>query len=131
MCGPSDALDAELARRPLIVVLDEDEALREALRFSLETEGYRVRAFGTAQALLDCAPDLGAACFVIDEAACDLRLYRLLHRNRVPVILLSAGGTGRPPAGAKLRVVEKPLMNDALSRQIAAALAGPAVSRIW
>lgn len=123
MCGVSDVLDGELARRPLIVVLDEDEALREALRFSLETEGYRVSVFGEAEALLACGNCLGAACFVLDELACDPRLRALLRRRRAPVILMSAGRLAARPAGARVRVVEKPLMNDALSRQIAAALA--------
>lgn len=124
MCGPSDALDAELARRPLIVVLDEDEALREALRFSLETEGYRVSVFGEAEALLACSHCLGAACFVLDEAACAPRLRSQLARRRAPVILMSAGQTRYARGGGQVRIVDKPLMTDALSRQIAAALAG-------
>jgi len=123
MCGVSNALDGERARRPLIVVLDEDEALREALRFSLETEGYRVSVFGEADALLACWNRLGSACFVLDETACDARLKALLGRRRAPVILMSAGQTRRQPIGTRVRVVEKPLMNDALSRQIADALA--------
>ena len=120
MCGLADSLGGSA----LIAVLDGDEALREALRFSLETEGYRVRAFGTAQALLDCAPGLGAACFVIDEAACDLRLDRLLCGRPVPVILLSSG-QGAPSVrrlNARASVVDKPLMTDALSRRIATVL---------
>lgn len=123
MCGVSYAPDGELARRPLIVVLDEDEALREALRFSLETEGYRVSVFGAAEALLACWHRLGAACFVLDEPACDSRLRALLQRRRVPVILMSARRAPPRPGGGKVRVVEKPLMTDALSRQIALALA--------
>ena len=122
MCG----LANNPGGRSLIAVLDGDEALREALRFSLETEGYRVRAFGTAEALLDGVPSLLPACFVIDEAACDPRLYRLLHRRSVPVILLSSG-RGPPPLrrlNLAASVVEKPLMTDALSRRIATVLAG-------
>lgn len=122
MCGLADSP----GERSLIAVLDGDEALREALRFSLETEGYRVRAFETAQALLDCAPGLDAACFVIDEAACDPRLYRLLHRRPAPVILLSSGRGPLPLRRLNIAasVVEKPLMTDALSRRIATVLAG-------
>lgn len=123
MCGVSNALDGELARRPLIVVLDEDEALREALRFSLETEGYRVSVFGEVQALLACWSRLDAACFVLDEPACDARLRALVLLRRRPVILMSAGRTRRQPVWARVRIVEKPLMTDALSQQIAAALA--------
>ena len=123
MNGVPNALDGERARRPLIVVLDEDEALREALRFSLETEGYRVSVFGAAQALLACWSRLDAACFVLDEPACDARLRDLVLRRRPPVILMSGGRARRQPVWAKVRIVEKPLMTDALSQQIAAALA--------
>lgn len=117
MCGSPDAF------RPLIVVLDEDEALRQALRFSLETEGYRVQTFGASADLLGCSHRLGAACFVIDEASCDRRLRGQLRWSKVPVILISAGGARRPTDGDRVRVVEKPLITDALSREIAKALA--------
>ena len=107
----------------MIAVLDPDEALREALRFSLETEGYRVRAFGAARELLACAAYLGAACFVIDEAGCDPQLRVMLARQRAPVILLS-GRPERVRAGGRMAIVEKPLVTDALSRRIASVLAG-------
>lgn len=123
MCGVSNALDGDLARRPLIVVLDEDEALREALRFSLETEGYRVSVFGEPEALLASWSRLEDACFVLDEPAFNPRLRALLGGRQAPVILMSAGRTRPPPDAARIRVVEKPLMTDALSQQIAAALA--------
>lgn len=106
------------------MVLDKDEALREALRFSLETEGYRVSVFGAAADLLDSAQYGDAACFVIDEAGYDSRLDAALQDRRVPVILLS----GRPDrlrkaqSGARTTIVEKPLVTDALSRRIAEAL---------
>ena len=127
MCGRSnisglDAGDGDFAKRPLIVVLDEDEALREALHFSLETEGYRVLTFGEAGDLLDCADSLGVACFVIDEAGCDQRLRGALRGAEVPVVLLSAGGPRRLRGAGRIRVVDKPLITDALSRQIAEAL---------
>jgi FixJ family two-component response regulator len=108
--------------RPLIVVLDADEALRQALRFSLETEGYRVRTFGAARDLLACLQDLDADCFVIDEAGCDPGLGQWLGARRAPVIWLS-GRSGASGRGDGVVVVEKPLLTDALSRRIAAALA--------
>ncbi|MDI1366059.1 MAG: nucleoside transporter [bacterium] len=127
MCGPSDISrpdlgDDDVARRALIVVFDEDEALREALRFSLETEGYRVLAFGQSEDLLESIRDRGVACFVIDEAGCDHRLRGALRGSKVPVILLSTGGAPRLRRAGRIRVVDKPLITDALSRQIAEAL---------
>ena len=118
MCAAANVLDEQ----PLIVVLDPDEALREALRFSLETEGYRVRTFGAACDLMAPGRDRGAACFVIDEAVCGPDLRQWLRSRRVPVILMSAR-CGAAADGDGVAVVEKPLMTDALSRRIAAALA--------
>ena len=118
MCAAATASD----KQPLIVVLDPDEALREALRFSLETEGYQIRTFAAACDLMARRRDLGVACFVVDEAAYGPDLRQWLRSRRVPVILMSA----RPGAavdGECIAVVEKPLLTDALSRRIAAALA--------
>jgi FixJ family two-component response regulator len=126
MCGPSSPPDADSARHPLIVVLDEDEALREALRFCLETEGYRVSVFGAAEALLGCPDCRSPACFVVDEACQDPKLSQWAQVSGTPVVLLSGRPDRTVPArwGGQAAVVEKPLMTDALSRQIAAALAG-------
>jgi FixJ family two-component response regulator len=117
MCGASDISDSG----PLIVVLDPDDAVREALRFSLETEGYRVRAFGAAKDLLACLQTLDADCFVIDEAGCDAQLRVSLCGRRAPVIVLS-GRPERVEGNFHATIVEKPLVTDALSRRIAAVL---------
>ena len=106
------------------MVLDPDDAVREALRFSLETEGYRVRAFGASKDLLACLEYLDADCFVIDEAGWDTQLRVSLCGRRAPVILLS-GRLDRVPrlrAWSRTTLVEKPLITDALSRRIAAVL---------
>lgn len=118
MCAAANVLDEQ----PLIVVLDPDEALREALRFSLETESYRVRTFAAARDLMVRGRDLGAACFVVDEAVCGPDLRQWLRSRRAPVILMSAR-PGAATDGDRIAVVEKPLLTDALSRRIAAALA--------
>jgi len=125
MCGPYSPSDPDNDRHPLIVVLDEDEALREALRFCLETEGYRVSVFGAADALLGCPDCRKPACFVVDEACQDLKLSQWAQVSGTPVVLLSGrlDGTSLARWGQQACVVEKPLMTDALSRQIAAALA--------
>ncbi len=123
MCGPTDISEGDSAQ-PLIVVLDPDEALREALRFSLETEGYRVRAFGASKDLAASLRDLDADCFVLDESGCDAELRVMLCGRRAPVILLAGRPDRAPrlPRGLKTIRVEKPLITDALSRRIEAVL---------
>jgi FixJ family two-component response regulator len=117
MCGAFHISDGG----PLIVVLDPDEAVREALQFSLETEGYRVRAFGAISELLACLHILDADCFVIDEAGCDSQLRVSLCGLRAPLIVLS-GRPERVRGNFHATIVEKPLVTDALSRRIAAVL---------
>ena len=52
----------------LIVVVDDDAAVRNSLKFSLEIEGFAVRAFSVAADLLNAPDVLDCACLVIDQS---------------------------------------------------------------
>lgn len=117
---------------PHLVVIDGDAPLLAALAFSLETEGYRVSAFERADALLrDRKAMMQADCFVIDQALTPrsgLMLLSELRRRQAlaPAVLLTgrADAAIRRAAGERQAVVvEKPLLTDALSRQISGLLA--------
>jgi two-component system, LuxR family, response regulator FixJ len=115
---------------PVVVIVDDDLAVRSSLAFSLETEGIAVRAYVSGAELLMELPD--AACFVIDyklPGMNGLELLAELRRRQVaaPAILI----TTHPSAAVRERaaadgmtLVEKPLLGDALFREIRAALAG-------
>ena len=61
----------------MIVIVDDDEGVREALRFSLATEGYAVRAFADAASVLNA--ELPAeGCLVFD--------YRLPGMNGLDLL---------------------------------------------
>jgi hypothetical protein len=91
-----------MSDRPLILLLVEDEPLREALRFSLETEGYRV---GTRP---DGRP---VAAVVIDDAR---EAWPVLGES--PTIVLTGDAERLLRQGVRgVSLVEKPLLGDALS----------------
>jgi FixJ family two-component response regulator len=53
--------------RPVVIVVDDDPAVRNSLKFSLEVEGFTVHEFSGGAELLQDAERCGAGCLVIDE----------------------------------------------------------------
>lgn len=98
-----------MSDRPLILLLVEDEPLREALRFSLETEGYAV---GTRP---DGRP---AAAVVIDDDREDWPAV-----GESPTIVLTGDAERLLRRGVRgVSLVEKPLLGDALSVRLSEVL---------
>ena len=115
MCDRPDLSDP----RPLILLLVADEPLREALRFSLETEGYAVSAPAASDAGLACADCRAAACVVIDDGD---RAWPHSVGGR-PTIVLTGDAERLMRRGVRgVSVVEKPLLDDALGRELSALL---------
>ncbi len=111
---------------PIVAVADDDPAVCNSLKFSLELEGFKVRTYGSGGALLRAA-DLGQCdCFVIDQKMPGLSgletITALRNRNFVaPAILVisqpSAILSARA-AAAKVPIVEKPFLGNALVDRI-------------
>lgn len=106
-----------------VLVVDDDAAVRNALKFVLEIEGFQVRLYAGAQALLDDddLPVLG--CLVVDfrmPGMDGLELIERLRADRValPVILIcsrfSDGLKTRAMQAGVSTVLEKPLSDSAL-----------------
>ena len=81
---------------PVVYVVDDDFDVLESLRFLLETDGFNVRTFRNASALLNGSVVAEADCFVIDykmPATSGIELANCL-RNRhfdTPIILIRWG----------------------------------------
>lgn len=77
----------------LIVVIEDDEGLRNALCRVLRNSGYAVRAFDSAESLFsDGEPD-DAAFMVIDlnlPGASGVDLYASLHDPRPPAVFITS-----------------------------------------
>jgi two-component system response regulator FixJ len=106
---------AELVKQ-VVLVVDDDEAVREALRSLMESEGFAVHSFSSGQDLLDEASLPATGCLVVDyhmPAMNGLELVSALRGRGVsiPAILFTGNPTrhvrDRAAAMATL-VVEKP-----------------------
>jgi FixJ family two-component response regulator len=117
-----------------VAIVDDDAAVRHALKFVLESEGLKVRVHGKGPALLE-DPELHRyGCLVIDYRMPDIDGLELVDALRsrgvsAPIIMI----TGRANAGMRERagragietILEKPLSDGALSTAIHSALALP------
>lgn len=114
-----------------VVLVDDDAALRTALTFTLELDGFAVRAFASAEDLLGQALPTQSACLVLDQNLTGMTGIDLLTELRARAVALPALLITSQPrrslrdAAARLKalIVEKPLLTDDLTREIHAALA--------
>jgi FixJ family two-component response regulator len=114
-----------------IIVVDDDAAVRNSLKFALELEGLTVRTYEDGDALLADAALPAKGCLVIDyymPAMNGVDLIKCLRRRHVdlPAILITAKATdavrrGAAQAGFR-QVLEKPLEDTSLLDSIRGAL---------
>ncbi len=115
----------------VIFVLDDDEAVRESLKFSLELEGYVVRTCAEGRELLE-HPDLARArCLILDYRMPRMDGFEVLdrlvmQRVGVPVILITSNASEalrrRAESVGVHQVLEKPLSDGALMENIQSLL---------
>ena len=111
-----------------VLVVDDDHAVREALKFALELEGMDVRTHASGPDLLRRAP--AADCLVLDyrmPGMDGLAVMAALAARRVeiPVIMITAPLTPAVAGAARMagvfNILEKPLAGDVLLDNILAA----------
>jgi FixJ family two-component response regulator len=120
------------ASRPLVVIVEDDAALRGSLKFSLELDGFQVETCETGEDLLarELPPD--GACLVIDQRLPGITGLEALRRLRerdigLPALLITSHPQPALRAAADaagVPIIEKPLLGDVLLGSIRAALAG-------
>ena len=82
-------------RAPLIAVVDDDDALRNSLDDLLQSVGFRVQGFASAEAFLQAQPAPETACLLLDvrlPGMNGLELQRQLGGMhwRIPIIFVTA-----------------------------------------
>jgi two-component system response regulator FixJ len=123
--------DERLRATATVLIVDDDPAVRDSLKFSLELEGFTVRLYADGRDLLSesILPDNG--CLVIDEIMPGMSgletVDALRHRGRlIPVILVtcSPNATIRQSAAKRgIAIIEKPFFGHALVESIHEVLA--------
>jgi two-component system, LuxR family, response regulator FixJ len=116
--------------QPVVLVVDADSALRSALKFSLEVEGFLVREFRDAAALLAEQNLPANSCLVVESKLPDMSGLALIaelrgKRRAVPAILTSTHPNEqlkKRADAAGVKVIEKPLLNEDLIEAIRSAL---------
>ena len=114
-----------------VYVIDDDEAMRDSLSFLLDSAGFGVTLFETAQNFLDVLPGLAFGCVVSDVRMPGIDGIELLKRMKsghstFPILIMT--GHGDVPLAVeamKLGAVdflEKPFEDDRLIGMIEAAI---------
>jgi FixJ family two-component response regulator len=118
-------MDADPGRHSeyhLIVIVEDDSAVRDSLKFSLVIEGFAVRTYEDAEQLLAEAHLPTFDCLIVDQnlpgmSGLDLVLtlrYRLI---KTPAILITSHpnqSLRNRAAAAGIPIIEKPLLNSLL-----------------
>ena len=112
------------------MLVDDDAALRTALTFTLELDGFVVQCFDSGEALLRSELPAPPACFVLDqhltgitgiEAVAELRGRQIT----LPALLITSHPKPSVREAARalgVTIVETPLLTDALVLAIRRAL---------
>ena len=81
-----------------VAIIDDDVLVRQALGDCMESAGYRVEAFGSAEEFLASGATQTAACLIVDIQLPGITGLELQDKlagadNRLPIIFVSAQGT--------------------------------------
>ena len=117
---------------PTVFVVDDEEAMRNALRRALVQSGLAVQAFASGREFLDHYRPVPAACLLLDMKMPEmtgLELQAILVERRIdlPVIFLT-GAADVPAAVQAMKAgardfLEKPIANEVLVARIRQCMA--------
>ena len=120
-----------LAKIGTIAIVDDDEALREALGSVMKAAGFKIDTFATAEEFLDSDRRANTACLILDIRLPGMNGIELQRRladssSPIPIVFVTAHGDASVrdlviKAGAA-GFLNKPVRSDALLKAIYAAL---------
>ena len=111
---------------PTVILVEDDTALRSALAFMFETDGFRVRAYGSAETALAEGAFPRNSCLVVDyilPRMDGLSFLREVEERQgpAPSILITSHPSPvlrSQAAEAGVAIVEKPLLRDELVESV-------------
>jgi len=120
-----------MANRPLISVVDDDEAVRESLRGLLRSVRFGVEVFASAEEFLSSHRAAETQCLILDvrmPGMSGLELQQLLaaSHSEMPIIFITAHGDeelrSRALRGGAVDYLLKPFSEEALLNAVQTAL---------
>ena len=120
-----------MAEIPLIAVVDDDEAIREAIQSLIRSVGLRAAVFASAEDFLRSSQLQDTACLIVDvrmPRMSGLELQRQLATAHypMPIIFITAHGDAETRAHAlragAVAFLDKPFSDEVLLRAVQAAL---------
>ena len=111
---------------PMLVLVDDDPAVRASLQFSLELEGFEVATFDSGETLMSQVKLADPACLILDyrlPGIDGLSLLNLLRERgeTCPAVIITSNPTRslrQRTADAGAVMIEKPLLSNGLTAAI-------------
>jgi two-component system response regulator FixJ len=119
-------------RRKLVIIVDDDDAVRDSLEVVLQAAGYAIEAYASGPDLLAAIDDRVTACVLLDAKMPHMSgLTTLKHlqtvRPDLPVIMITGGGDSSTAKEAiktgAVDYVAKPVLENILLERVDGALA--------
>ena len=123
----SDSPDSRADTLGTVYVVDDDEAVRDSLRFLLEASGYEVQPFDSAEAFLAGFDSASLACLILDvrmPGMSGLELQEELARRGVTLPIVFITGHGDVPMAVSTMkkgaadFIEKPFDQASLKKLV-------------
>ena len=111
-----------MLKHDFILVVDDDDDIRESLSGLLEDEGHKVVSVTNGQEALDTIRSEGPPCVILLDLmmpvmdGAEFRKLQLADAQlaNIPVVLITAAGQAMAKSVSSNRVLPKPLKADAL-----------------
>lgn len=117
--------------QPLVFIVDDDRAVRDAVRLLCEVHGLEAESYASAQAFLDHYAPNQEGCLVLDLCmpemdGLELQAQLAARKIELPIIFITAHSsndkTKRALEAGALDVMEKPFSPQTLIERIYTAL---------
>ena len=103
-----------------VIILDDDEAVRDSLEILLQTHGYEVTSFSSARAFLESGETGENGCLILDLHLPDMSGFDVLRQldGRMKVIMITARSDAATKRNAleagAMTLLEKPFTDELL-----------------
>lgn len=132
----SEHIDDVCGKRSMILLLEDDNAVRRSLQLLLQGRGFDVKAYADASALLADPEAMKAGCLLADYRLSTSDGIRVLETLRTkgwtkPAILMTAFGSDELMERADLagfaEVLEKPFRDHGVMAALTRAMSQPPI----